>query len=54
MDDVEVVHGTCLHGRAIQTLGNAVHFVEGCLICAPQLAAEGFSVTGPRALHSAA
>jgi hypothetical protein len=54
MDDVEVVQGSCLHGHAIQTLGNAVHFVESCPICAAQLAAEGFSITSSRALHSAA
>lgn len=49
MDDIEVVHGHCLHGHAIQTLGDRVHFVEACPSCALQLRGEGFTVTGSRA-----
>lgn len=48
MDDVEVAHGACLHGHAIQTLGNSVHFVEECRACATQLCAEGFIISVQR------
>lgn len=45
MDDVEVVHGACLHGHAIQAVGALVRFVKECPPCAQKLTAEGFVVT---------
>lgn len=44
MDEIEVVRGSCLHGRPVQSLLTAVYFAKPCVPCAVLLRAEGYQV----------